>query len=237
MSKITKRSVELLRPEPNKDVFAWDSETRGFGVRVKPSGAKTFLIQYRNIEGRTRRLVLGQFGAVTPEMARVAARKKLAEVAGGADPSAERHAIREGLTVTEVCDWYLKEAGSRRLLGRTRRPIKASSVAMDRSRIEVHIKPLLGPRLVSKLTLRDIEAMQADIAAGKSARGKKAKGRGGALCWAAAAWVGSMSIPTTRPALGNRSKSSWSRPKASSKTSVLRTERGAAPFSHRRTRR
>jgi len=50
---------------------------------------------------------------------------------------------------------------------------------MDRSRIETHIKPLLGPRLVSNLTLRDVEAMQADIAAGKSARGKKAQSRGG----------------------------------------------------------
>ncbi len=47
----------------------------------------------------------------------------------------------------------------------------ATSIAMDRSRIETHIKPLLGPRLVSNLTLRDVEAMQADIAAGKSARG------------------------------------------------------------------
>lgn len=49
---------------------------------------------------------------------------------------------------------------------------------VDRSRIETHIKALLGGRLVSGLTLREIEAMQADIAAGKSARGRKA-GRGG----------------------------------------------------------
>lgn len=179
MSKITKRAIEALTPEPNKDVFVWDSEMRGFGVRVKPSGAKTFLIQYRNIEGRTRRLVLGQFGVLTPEIARGLARTKLAAVAEGADPSAERHAIRNGMTVAEVCDWYLEGAGAGRLLGRNRRPIKASTVAMDRSRIEVHIKPLMGARLVSNLTLRDIEAMQADIADGKSARGKKAKGRGG----------------------------------------------------------
>jgi len=46
---------------------------------------------------------------------------------------------------------------------------------MDRSRIETHIKPLLGPRLVSNLTLRDVEAMQADIAAGKSAREEGAR--------------------------------------------------------------
>lgn len=59
---------------------------------------------------------------------------------------------------------------------------------MDRSRIDTHIKPLLGSRLVSGLTLRDIEGMQADIAAGKSARGRK-EGRGGrstgGLAWPA----------------------------------------------------
>jgi integrase len=179
MGKITKRLVDLLGSKSNKDVFAWDSEMRGFGVRVKPSGAKTFLIQYRNVEGRTRRLVLGPCGVLTPEMARAMARQKLASVAEGADPSADRHAIRDGMTVAEVCDWYLDQAGSGRLLGRNRRPIKASSVAMDRSRIDIHIKPLMGARMVSNLTLRDIEAMQADIAAGKSARGKKAQGRGG----------------------------------------------------------
>jgi hypothetical protein len=77
MAKIMKRTVDALRPEPHRDVFAWDSELRGFGVRVKPSGVKTFLIQYRNVEGRTRRLVLGQYGALTPEVARDLARMKL----------------------------------------------------------------------------------------------------------------------------------------------------------------
>ena len=165
MGKITKRVVDALGSKPNKDVFAWDSEMRGFGVRVKPAGAKTYLIQYRNVEGRTRRLVLGSCGVLTPEQARGLARQKLASVAEGADPSADRHAIRDGMTVADVRDWYLKEAGEGRLLGRNRCPIKATSIAMDRSRIETHIKPLLGPRLVSNLTLRDVEAMQADIAA------------------------------------------------------------------------
>ena len=139
MGKITKRLIDALGSKPNKDVFAWDSEMRGFGVRVKPSGAKTFLIQYRNVEGRTRRLVIGQCGVLTPEMARAMARQKLAAVAEGADPSADRHAIRDGMTVADVCDWYLEQAGAGRLLGRNRRPIKASSIAMDRSRISVRL--------------------------------------------------------------------------------------------------
>src|SRR5260370_622321 len=73
------------------------------------------------------------------------------------------------MTVSEVCDWYLEQAEAGRILGRNRRPIKTSTLHMDRSRIESHIKPLLGSRLVSGLTLHDIEGMQADIAAGKSA--------------------------------------------------------------------
>ena len=203
MGKITKRAVDALQPVSGRDVFIWDSELRGFGVRVKPSGVRTFLIQYRNVEGRTRRLVLGQYGALTPENARDLAREKLAGVAKGEDPSAERHAVRAGMSVSDVCDWYLEEAEAGRILGRNRRPIKASTLKMDRSRIETHIKPLLGARLVSGLTLRDIEGMQADIAAGKSARGRKA-GRGGKSTGGSG--VASRTVGTLRGLLGHAAR-------------------------------
>ncbi len=202
MAKITKRIVDGLEPQTGRDVFAWDSELRGFGVRVKPSGVKTFLIQYRNGEGRTRRLVLGQYGALTPEVARDLGRKKLSAVAEGKDPSAERHAAIAGMTVSEVCDWYLEETEAGRILGRNRRPIKASTLQMDRSRIETHIKPLLGARRVSGLTLRDIEGMQADIVAGKTARGRK--GRGGQATGGAG--VAGRTIGTLRSLLGHAAR-------------------------------
>lgn len=68
------------------DVFAWDCELRGFGIRLKPSGAKIFLIQYRNADGRMRRLVLGQYGALTPEIARELARRKCTTAASAITP-------------------------------------------------------------------------------------------------------------------------------------------------------
>jgi integrase len=178
MPKLTKTAVDALQAKAGSDAFLWDSELRGFGVRLKPSGTKTFVIQYRNAERRTRRFVIGQYGVLSVELARNLAKKKLASVIDGGDPSQERRAAREGMTVAEVCDWYLGEAEAGRLLGRNRRPIKASSVAGDRSRIEQHIKPLIGTRVVAHLKLADIERLQADIAAGRSAPGRRL-GRGG----------------------------------------------------------
>ncbi|WP_298670996.1 hypothetical protein [uncultured Sphingomonas sp.] len=76
-----------------------------------------------------------------------------------------------------MCDWYLTEAEAGRLLGRKRQPIKASTLYMDRSRVETHIRPLLGSRFVAALILADIEKMQTDIAAGKTAK-PRGEGRG-----------------------------------------------------------
>jgi len=58
MTRLTKRTVDALKPRSHHDTFIRDGELRGFGVRVKPSDTKTFIIQYLNIEGRTRRCVI-----------------------------------------------------------------------------------------------------------------------------------------------------------------------------------
>lgn len=178
MTKLTKRAVDALQKPSKGQTFLWDGELRGFGVRIIPSGLKTFILQYRNAEGRSRRIVIGRYGVLALEKAREQAQIKLGAVAGGADPAEESAASREAMTVAELCDWYLGEAEAGHILGRRNRPIKASTLAMDRSRIEAHIKPLLGRRRVRALRLADIEGMQADIAAGKTAK-RRRPGRGG----------------------------------------------------------
>lgn len=60
-----------------RESFAWDRELRGFGVQVMPSGLKSFVVQDRTPEGRTRRLVIGRYGLMTVEEARVIAHEKL----------------------------------------------------------------------------------------------------------------------------------------------------------------
>src|SRR5580692_7770467 len=174
MPKITKRLVDALRPDRSgKDVFQWDAgdgALKGFGIRMKPSSAASYLVQYRNKEGRTRRLVIGKVGTLTPDEARTLAGDALNAATKGGDPSAERHAVRGAITVSDLCDLYLADAKGR---------IKASTWAMDRSRIETHVRPLIGRFTVRSLTTADIERMKADIIAGKTAKARKETGRGG----------------------------------------------------------
>jgi len=174
MPKITKRALDALRPSVDgREVFLWDAgdgSLKGFGVRMKPSGVASYLVQYRNKEGRTRRLALGKVGTLAPDEARKLAGNTLSDVAKGRDPSADRHAIRGAMTVSELCDLYLVEAKAR---------IKASTLAADISRIETHVKPLIGRFTVRSLTAADIERMKADIIAGKTAKPRRRVGRGG----------------------------------------------------------
>ena len=177
-AKVTKRAVDALELPAEKQTILWDIEIKGFGVRVLPSGLKTFIIQYRNIEGIKRRLNLGRYGVLTIEQARNQAKIKLGAVARGEDPAKEVYEARRDMNVAEMCNWYLVEARAGRILGRKNLPIKASSLDKDESRIKTHIKPLLGKRIVRHLTPSDIEQMQSDVKEGKTAK-PRGPGRGG----------------------------------------------------------
>ena len=176
--KLTIRTVATIAPDPARDIVVWDDDLTGFGLRMKPSGVASYMVQFRNAEGVSRRLTLGKVGVLTPEEARKLAREKLAEVAKGADPCADRQSARTAPTVAEVCDWYLAAAAKGEILGRKGARVKASTLDMDRSRINSHVRPLIGTRRADSLADTDIARLQRDIAAGKTAKDRQ--GRGGA---------------------------------------------------------
>jgi integrase len=178
MAKLTKRFLDTLKPHADRDLFVWDSELRGFGLRMKPSGAASFLVQYRTPQGRTRRLAFARAGTLTPDEARTKAKRLLAETEAGGDPSAQRHEAREALTVAELCDRYLEAARASLVTTRFGQAKKSSTIAIDEGRISRHIVPLLGARVAGSLTRHDVQRMADDIAAGKTAATIKTKPRG-----------------------------------------------------------
>src|SRR5271167_3210773 len=138
MAHLNKTFVDSVRPDlSGKDVTHFDDSLRGFGLRVRAGGAKTWIVMYRNREGRLRKLTIGRAGVLTPDEARRLARDKLADATKGADPASEKLAARKAMTVAQLCDLYVREAAGR---------VKASTLAMDRSRIACHVVPVLGNR-------------------------------------------------------------------------------------------
>lgn len=88
---------------------AWHSELRGFGVRLKLSGIRSYLVQYRNAHGRSKRMTIGEHGRLTAEEARKQARLILAEVEKGGDPAETRDAARKAPTIGEFIERYLND--------------------------------------------------------------------------------------------------------------------------------
>ena len=181
--KISQRAVDAAKPG-DRDVYLWDSDLRGFGLKVTPTGGRTYLVQYRvgGRRGRTRRVTIGKHGSPwTAHTAREEAKRLLGEVAVGTDPAEERTQARSAQTVAELCDEYLAEAEAGRILTRLGEPKKTSTLATDRGRIERHIKPLLGRRTVRSITDTDVRRFMADVRTGKTAADVKTGKRGRAI--------------------------------------------------------
>lgn len=180
MAKLTKQEIDGFPVPTDKEVFLWDDEIKKFGLRVKPSGVRTFLIQYRNKYGKTRRLSLGQYGEITPDQARKAAHKLLAAIRHeNADPSQERADDRSAWTVKQLCESYLEAASQGDILGKRNEPKRLSTLAIDKGRITAHILPLLGNKAVKELTQQHIKSFYNAVKAGKTAKKIKSERKRG----------------------------------------------------------
>jgi len=174
VAKLTKRTVDALSVT-GKEYFVWDDEIHGFGLRLLPSGRKSYVVQYKvgGRGGQTRRKSLGAHGVLTAGEARTEAKKWLGDRAKGKDPIAEHAANRKAETIKQLCCRYLKAAEQNLVLGKRGRPKKPSTLATDRGRIERHIIPLLGKKKVRELSSADVARFIRDVTQGRTAVDEK----------------------------------------------------------------
>nr|WP_321482174.1 tyrosine-type recombinase/integrase [uncultured Cohaesibacter sp.] len=169
VDKLTKRLVDSLVAGA-KDLVIWDSDVRGFGVKVTPKGTKSYFVYYRTASGQQRRPSIGKHGQITVDQARKIAQQWLAEVALGKDVSAVKQSNRKAETIADLAKRYITDYAEVYK--------KPRSIATDKANIENHVVPLIGSMKVQDVSRADIEKLKLDIREGKTARKLPAKPRG-----------------------------------------------------------
>src|SRR5262245_46121772 len=144
--RITKCVVDGLRSQ-TAEFSVWDSQLPGFGVRVRPSGAMSYIVVYRAGAGRgapVRRYTIAGVGKTTPEGARTRAKAILGAVANGADPAGDKAIERGTMTVSELAERFMAEHVEQKR--------KPGTAAFYRHLLDKIIKPELGATKADKLT-------------------------------------------------------------------------------------
>lgn len=110
--RLTKTVIDAADPRSERYTL-FDRDIRGFGLRVYPSGQKSFIFEYKSAEGgrtaTTKRVTLGKVGQITPQEARTAADKLRAETRLGSDPQALKRREREAVKFSDLVDTFLKQ--------------------------------------------------------------------------------------------------------------------------------
>jgi integrase len=151
--RLSKTVVERIKAA-DQDVVVWDNTLPGFGVRVKPSGVRSYIIQYRNRNtGASRRLTIGRHGPLlTFDQAKKQARAMLTDTMRGEDPVEIRKTARRAPSIADLAVDYLERHAVPK-----KRP---KSVRDDRAMLDNIILPKLGARKVDAIGRRDVEAIQ-----------------------------------------------------------------------------
>ena len=153
-AKLTKRTVETLAVLA-KDYISFDAELAGFGIRVMPSGKRFFLVQYRR-HGRTRRVMIGQFGIITAEQARREATRMLGDVRGAAgDPAAHRDLERQATTMKQLGERFLKQHVAIHCKSSTQGEYKRS--------VELFLDPFFASQRVRSVTPADVAELHSSL--------------------------------------------------------------------------
>lgn len=152
--KITKRIIDAMSYSGDgiKRDIRWDDSLPGFGVRIYPTGKKSFVLSYR-VSGRKRLMTLGGHGVLTLNLARDMARENLVDITKNKDPLEARQLIARGETIKDLCESYLE---------RYAKPRK-KSWKDDQRRINKRLLPAWSNLKVVNIKHKDVAALHRNI--------------------------------------------------------------------------
>lgn len=142
------------RKAPCRDTIIWDSEVPGFGIRMRKSGAKSWIVKFSD-RAQRRFVTLGQPPVMNVRKARAEARKLVAAAQTVGLPCAAERASGEGLT-------FAKAAAE--LLPSLARQWKPSTVKTNSSYLQRTLIPFFGDIAIAKIQRSDVARWRDSLA-------------------------------------------------------------------------
>src|SRR6476646_8847213 len=156
--RITKRTVDVIEARET-EFTVWDAAVTGFGLRVRPSGAMSYVVVYRAGPGRSapvRRFTIATVGKIAPEDARARAKVILGAVAHGRDPAGQKTTERAVPTVAELADRFMTEHVEPKR--------KYGTAQFYRDILDRIVKPSLGTTKADKLSRQQVGKLHSSLA-------------------------------------------------------------------------
>lgn len=138
----------------NERFVLWDTNIQGFGIRVYPSGRKSYVLSYRH-HGRKRLMTIATHGIETLSQAQSKARVELGKVSADTDPLAQKQKNAKGDTVADLGIAYMERHAK----------VKKKSWSDDEAMIKNWIKPAWGTLKAKAITRDDVAALHRKIGA------------------------------------------------------------------------
>jgi len=153
--KFTDRSLRAIKPK-SKRLELWETNGKGFGLRVFPSGVKSFIFLYR-FQGRTRRITFGAYPELSLADAHAAHAKARQVLKKGSDPGTMEQDLKEesrkSPTIRRLVDEYLEKWA---------KPRKRSWKEDERI-LQKDVVSKWGKRKANDITRRDIVILLDEI--------------------------------------------------------------------------
>lgn len=146
--KLTQRDIDSAKPG-QREYTRWDAQLPGFGLRVRPSGARAYVVIYRNAGRKLRRYTIGKPSVFTLEEARKKARDIAHDASNGFDPAASKAKARR-TTVEVVYSQYDDLRVSRFSEGHQVR---------TRGIFRSEVIPKLGEKPIGAMTRSDVRSL------------------------------------------------------------------------------
>lgn len=165
-TKLTKRVVDGAEARQGRYTI-FDSAVSGFGLRVTPTGAKSWVFEYRPGEGGRnvpkKRMTIGTVADFTPDQARKEAERFRALVKTGGDPQGDKTKKREAATGKELAEAFLEYIEEKR---------SASTHQGYKRTLELHFLPTFGARKAASVEHAEVAKLHRGMKGNKSAANK-----------------------------------------------------------------